>query len=178
MIFLVIGLAACGSGTSDPPLEPAGQPSTEREHGSGDVTPSTDLASDYEFEPYPGSTWYGPGGEEIPEESNIINAITGPEHCEWQEGVMMHVGWPPGHDAADASESRQYFRDPKKVFPQFSLMTTYDGDVELPKGAEYTGYRTDFMELWLDEKDKAAAYLVFSDHVERWPRAKEIIACA
>ena len=163
----MIGLAACGPGTSEPPPD-----------SSPGAVPATELESDYEFEPYPGSTWYGPDGEEIPDESSIINAITGPDHCDWEAGVMMHVGWPPGHDAADISESRQYFRDPEKVFPQDSLMTSYDPEVQLPDGAEYTGYRTDFMELWLDEKDNTAAYLVFADHIERWPRGTEVIACA
>ena len=93
-------------------------------------------------------------------------------------GVMMHVGWPLGHDAADISESHQYIRDPEKVFPQDDLMTTFGADVDLPKGAEYTGYRTEFMELWLDEDDNAAAYLVFADHVELWPRASDVIASA
>lgn len=142
-----------------------------------DGSPSTDLASDYDFEPFPGNTWYGRDGEEISHETNIINAITGPEHCEWESAVMMHVGSPLGHDAESVSESRQYMRDPQKVLPQENLMTQFQDDVKLPKTANYTGYRTDFMELWLDPNDRAAAYLVFSDHVERWPRAKDTIAC-
>ncbi len=138
----------------------------------------TELETEYEFEAFPGSRWYGPDGEEISQEANIINAITGPEHCDWQSAAMMHVGWPLGHDAADISESRQYLRDPEGVFERDSLMTTFDADIDLPPRAEYTGYRTDFMELWLAEKDDAAAYLVFADHVERWPRAEQPIACA
>lgn len=141
-------------------------------------SPSSPLASDYEFEPFPGSTWYGPDGEAISRDTNIINAITGPDHCDWESGVMMHVGWPLGRDAADISESRQYIRDPEKVFPQGNLMAEFEADVELPNKAKYTGYRTDFMELWLDRDDRAAAYLVFADHVERWPRASDTIACA
>jgi hypothetical protein len=57
-------------------------------------------------------------------------------------------------------------------------MTAFDPDIELPQRAEYTRHRTDFMELWLDPSDEAAAYLVFADHVERWPWAKESIGCA
>lgn len=75
------------------------------------------LAADYEFEPYPGSQWYAPDGEAVPKESGVINAITGPGHCGWESGVILHLGWPLGHEAVDSSESRQYFRDPKKVFP-------------------------------------------------------------
>lgn len=66
----------------------------------------------------------------------------------------------------------------KRSSPQGSLITTFDAETQLPKGAQYTGYRTDFMELWLDPNNHAAAYLVFADHVERWPRANDTVACA
>ena len=165
---LVVTLAAC-SPIHDPgpePKHPAGKPVVN------------DLVSDFDFEPYPGSQWYGPDGDEVPMDSNVINAITGPDHCDWQSGVMMHVGWPLGHDAADISESRQYFRDPESVFPHKGFMAKFGEDVKLPREAEDTGFRTDFMELWLVPGDDTAAYLVFSDHVERWPRSKEVVACA
>lgn len=167
LVGALIALVACGSDTTGPRSVDA----------AGDA-PSSRLETDYRYEPYPGSQWYGPDGHEVPMESNVINAITGPDHCDWEGAVIMHVGWPPGHDAADASESRQYLRDPERIFPRGSLMTRFDPDVELPERAEYTGYRTDFMELWLDKKNDKAAYVVFADHVELWPRAGEIIACA
>jgi hypothetical protein len=135
------------------------------------------LAPEARFVPFPGVQWYGPEGDEISFETNIINAITGPDHCEWETGVMMHVGWPLGRDAKDASESHQYFRDPEGVFRQDDFMTSYSEDVQLPDKAKNTGYRTDFMQLWLVPGETKAAYLVFSDHVERWPRSREIIAC-
>jgi hypothetical protein len=136
------------------------------------------LRRDFEFEPFPGSRWYGPDGEPVPDESNVVNAITGPDHCGWESGVMLHLAWPVGREAGDASETRQYLRDPSSVFPSDDLQATFDDDVVLPDGAEYTGYRTDFMELWLPPDDGAhAAYLVFADHVERWPRAGDTIAC-
>ncbi|HEV3471603.1 MAG TPA: hypothetical protein VG408_00140 [Actinomycetota bacterium] len=167
MIIGLLSLASCTSG----PQGPVSQPTTEG-------VAKTGLEADYEFEAFPGSRWYGPNGDEIPVEGNIINAITGPEHCDWQSAVMMHMGWPPGHDAADISESRQYLRDPEGIFEKDMLMTSFDANVELPERAEYTGYRTDFMELWFDQEDDDAAYLVFANHVERWPRAEEPIACA
>lgn len=135
------------------------------------------LESDYEFEPYPGSRWYGPDGEPISEKTNIINAITGPDHCNWESAVMMHVGWPPGHDAADASESHQFIRDPEGVIDK-KLAARFENDVTLPTAAENSGYRTDFMELWFDANDMDSAYLLFADHTERWPRANEVVACA
>ncbi len=167
MIIGLLSLAACTPAAREPaPPQTADGPA------------ETELETDYEFEAFPGNRWYEPDGDEIAQEANIINTITGPDHCDWQSGVMMHVGWPLGHDAADTSESRQYLRDPEAVFPADSFMTTFDADTELPPRAEYTGYRTDFMELWLAENDETAAYLVFADHVERWPRAEEPIACA
>ena len=171
LVTLLILLAACGpTPNGSPRVEPAAAP----DDGPASESP---LARDYEFEPYPGSRWYAPDGSVVPDRSNVINAITGPDHCEWQAGVMMHLGWPPGHDAKHSGEARQYLRDPEGVFPQYALMTPYDGAASLPDGAEYTGYRTDFMELWLDPDDHKAAYLVFADHVERWPRTSDTIAC-
>jgi hypothetical protein len=167
LIIGLLGLSACSNATGEaPPLQ--------RTKG----VPETELQTEYEFEPYPGSRWFGPDGDEIAKDSNIINAITGPEHCNWQSAVMMHVGWPLGHDAADISEARLYLRDPEQVFFRDTPMSTFDADADLPERAKYTGYRTDFMELWLAKKDDAAAYLVFVDHVERWPRSEDAIACA
>lgn len=167
LLIGLIALASCSSSTTEPK---ALRPTDGR-------APTTQLQTDYEFEPYPGSRWYGPDGEEISEDTNIINAIIGPEHCDWQSAVMMHVGWPLGQDAADASKSRQYLRDPDDVFSPESLMTSFDADVDLPARAEFTGFRTDFMELWLEPGNETAAFLVFADHVEQWPQAKETIAC-
>ena len=133
--LLVLGACSTPSEPADETIGAPNEPASER------------LDASYEFEPYPGSRWYDPNGEEIPDESNVINAITGPDHCDWEAGVIMHVGWPMGRDAENISQSRQYFRDPEKVFPQGSLRTHFDGDTEVPKGAENTGYRTDFMEL-------------------------------
>ena len=137
------------------------------------IEPDGPLSEEVVFEPYPGTQWYGRDGEPIPAESEVINAISGPEHCGWESGVILHLRWPP---ESDSSELRQYFRDPQGVFPQDSLLATFDPDVELPDSAVDTGYRTEFMELWLDTGNDSVAYLVFAKHNERWPRG-EHIAC-
>ena len=165
-----------------PALEPAGrfctEDHTEREPGFAATTDGNPmLQPESQFEPYPGNTWYGPDGP-IPAESGIINVIQGPEHCAWDSAALLHVGWPIEHDAADASESRQFVRDPQGVLPQDSLMSKFDDSAILFGGAEYTGYRTDFIELWLFPQDDTGAFLMFADHVEWWPRAEEPIACA
>ena len=145
---------------------------------TGGRAAETELVADFEFEDYPGSQWYGPDGEKIPKKAEIINVITGPEHCEWQSSATMHVGQPLGDPAADSTESDQYIRDPERVLPQGPLKSKLELDARLPNGAEFTGFRTDFMELWLDPTDDSAAYLVFAQHVERWPKARDVIACA
>lgn len=136
------------------------------------IEPGAPLSREVAFEPYPGVQWYAPDGEPVPDKSETINAITGPDHCDWESGVILHLRWPD----AD-SELRQYFRDPDGVFPQSGLLSSFDAGAALPAGAEYTGYRTDFMQLWLDATEDSVAYLVFADHTERWPRGEDI-ACA
>lgn len=163
-VILLLALGACASSA------PEADPDAVSKEATGA------LSSEYRYEEFPGSRWYGPDGEPVSHETNIINVITAPEHCGWERAVMMHVGWPPGHDAADVSESRQFLRDPENVIG-FDAMTTFDGDAELPRDAEFTGYRTDFMKLWLSRANQSAAYLEFADHVERWPRAKDVVAC-
>ena len=66
----------------------------------------------------------------------------------------------------------------KRVLPQEPLLSRLELDATLPDDAEFTSYRTDFMELWLDPDDDTAAYLVFARHVERWPKSKGAIACS
>jgi hypothetical protein len=158
-------------------LEAAGDGPKRLVRLNPDGTIHATLESNYEFEEYPGSRWYGPDGEPVSEKTNIINAITGPEHCGWQTAVMMHVGWPPGHDASDASESHQFIRDPEGAIGD-EFTARFDRDAEPPPSAKNSGYRTNFMELWLDPQDTDSAYLIFSDHAEKWPRAREIVACA
>jgi hypothetical protein len=136
------------------------------------MEPGAPLSQDVAFKPYPGVQWYAPDGDPVPEKSEKINAITGPEHCAWESGVILHLRWPLG---SDSGELRQYFRDPEGVFPQTELEATFDQDAQLPQSATNSGYRTDFMKLWFDPKDDAAAYLVFADHTERWPRGE--LAC-
>lgn len=139
------------------------------------------------FVPYPGSEWYGPDGEPLPMEEERINVITGPDHCEWEAAVMLHMNWPPGSSEKDAQEDLQYIRDPQDVIGS-PMAERFVGDTSLPPGARYTGYRTDFMELWVRTYHRGMPvvatasppdriYLVFADRVESWPRAKSMIAC-
>ena len=63
-----------------------------------------------------------------------------------------------------------YFRDPAGVMSN-STTTTFDAAAKLPSTAADTGFRTAIWSLWIDPgKD---AYVVATDHAERWPRSKE-----
>ena len=139
------------------------------------------------FLPYPGSQWFGPDGSVLPTEEEIMNVITGPDHCEWQSAAMLHTTWPLGTAPEKGSSRLQYIRDPKGVMDA-RLAKLFQQDVSLPGGTRYTGYRTDFMELWVrtyhrgmpvakTSRPPDRIYLLFADRVESWPRAKDMIAC-
>jgi hypothetical protein len=131
--------------------------------------------------PVIGSRWDGPWtdrrGREVRED--VISTYEGAEHCEWDSAVFLHVGWPLGRAARDASEARQYIRDPEGLFED-EVRLPFDDDAALPRHAEYTGYHLGDVELWLSPTDAAkAVYLVDDGDVERWTRPRrESIACA
>lgn len=165
-----------------PALEPAGsfctEDHTEREPGfAATAGGNPALESEFQFEPYPGSPWYGPDGEPVPPKSGIINVIRGIQHCGWESAAMLHLSRPIGTPHQEDPMTYQYLRDPNSVFPVESLLSRFKGNATLFGGSEYTGYRTDFMELWLMPTDDTGAFLMFSDHVEWWPRAEEPFAC-
>lgn len=121
--------------------------------------------------------WSGPAGDPVP--TGVVNVIRGPEHCDWQSSLWLHLGWPVGTPAETASDIRQYVRDPGGVLPEsVEKEASLALDAELPEAAEPTGYDVNTVELWLGEDGgDDAVYVVFADHVERWPRTAEVIAC-
>jgi len=163
-------VALCGVGSLFVLLRPSGAVDPE-------VGPASTLSSTYEFEPYPGSQWYEEDGDPLPPRSGVVAASLGPAHCELEELVLLNLGWPLGTDSRSSAEALQFVRDPGGVVSDETLESAYDEAASLPKNAEYTGYHTDFMELWLQPGDVSAAYLVFSEHVEQWPRSTSHIGC-
>ena len=114
--------------------------------------------------------WHDQAGDPVP-----VARLThhpGPEHCGWQDVTFLSAGGPGG---------TQYVADRSGEFAGEGLLrTTYDGDVVLPDDATDTGYEYDTWHLWL-AGDRSSAYIVDVDdpsRVERWPAAKEQIACA
>lgn len=109
-------------------------------------------------------------------DTDVVSVVRGPSHCGWESAFLLHLGWPLGSSAGDDTQMRQYVRDPSDVLgfgDQLEVQT------ELPAGAVDTRFRVDDVELWIGPHGgDDAVYLVFRDHVEKWPRSTEIFACA
>lgn len=119
----------------------------------------------------PGPQWFDRDRRPL-DRIKVVSSLNGPEHCGWERAVLLHVQWPPGAD-----ERRQYARDPVGVLGRSGLTKRFDPDAELPNGATATGYHTQDVELWLADGHGDYAYLVFEEHVERWPRVVPPVGC-
>lgn len=122
------------------------------------------------------AAWKDRRGRELPEK--VVATYRGPEHCEWQSAVFLHLGWPLGREATEPDASRTYIRDAEGLFEE-QLRVAFDEDVDLPPDAEYTGYHRDDVQLWISpEEAENAVYIVRGGRAERWPRPVEEFACA
>lgn len=111
--------------------------------------------------------WTDARGRRVP--VTDVRSSDGPEHCDWQDIVFLHVG--AGKDA------QQYLRDTRGELAELTRGRYAEG-VDLPDSAEPTGWRRAGRELWL-VPDAVAAYLVAvgdRGDVERWPGA-DGVAC-
>lgn len=90
----------------------------------------------------------------------------------------MTMGWPLGTVPRNDLVARQYIRDPDNRFSKLT-MAEFEDDVALPSDAFDTGYRYGSDELWVSIKSvDRMVFVLRGDRVERWPRARELIACA
>jgi hypothetical protein len=117
----------------------------------------------------PTQVWTDDAGVRVPT-SEIVSS-PGPEHCDWQDLIFLTLG------DGDRDSARHYVGDGPAGDLQSMLLATYAAAAPLPTDAEDAGYRRDGLELWLTDD---AAYLVAPGDAEgeRWPRAREPIACA
>jgi hypothetical protein len=161
--LVLLLLAGCGS-------------STVTATPGADVHRPGSRVADYFSPPeeFPGPTWSRSGH---PVDGREVNSIAGPSHCDWQQAVMMHVGWPLGTVSKDMAHARQYIRDPQGVIDQKYRALLGQASV-LPPDAVDTGYRLASLELWTAPSDPDSAYLKVADDIERWPPADPPIACA
>jgi hypothetical protein len=113
--------------------------------------------------------WEDASGARIPVAE--VRSSPGPEHCDWQDITFLNLG-------ADDRNVEQYVRDTDGEFADWTT-TRYDGAAVLPEDATDTGFHREGRGLWLGTRPDAA-YLVSLDDpadVERWPAAREQIAC-
>ncbi len=113
--------------------------------------------------------WQNATGDRVP--VTKIQSYPGPEHCNWQNITFLTLD--------TNNHERQYLRDTTGRLRQM-LATTFDATATLPKQATDTGFERDGRRLWL-HPEGMAAYLVDNtnpNNVERWPAAKERVACA
>jgi hypothetical protein len=135
----------------------------------------------------PTATWLQPDGEPAdrgPREFEV-RGQTGASHCDWENVVFLAIAWPlgtPYEAGPGAPPFRQYVRDAHDDLGAAAQYLTgeSDLDVDLPPGAQNTGYHTEEgAELWFgpDNGDEFV-YIAVDGDVERWPRAGPHIACA
>jgi hypothetical protein len=109
-----------------------------------------------------------------------LNVTYGPDHCDWDEIVMLDLSWPLGTEVTVYTEDvRQYARDADGTFGD-RLRTTFAADVEAPEDVTDTGYHRQGNRLLVGPTSAAGAvYVARPDGtVERWPRVVPPAICA
>jgi hypothetical protein len=113
--------------------------------------------------------WLDDSGHRVPVAT--VRSERGPAHCDWQDLTFLSLG--PDRRGA------QFVRDAGGELRAF-LHSAFDPRATLPENAKDTGYHRGGRRLWL-AADGRAAYLVAvgdPDDVERWPGAKDRVACS
>ena len=116
-----------------------------------------------------GDAWQTAAGEDV--EEAIVSTGTG---CPEDDAIFLHLGWPLGTPQL-LGPARQYVRDPSGTIVSGS--GPFDPTAKLPDSARFSGYRRGDAELWLGSDVDEFVYLVFDDHVERWPRMVDPVGC-
>lgn len=107
-----------------------------------------------------------------------ITLTAGPSQCGFDSLALMTMGWPLGTVPKNDMFARQYIRDPGNRFSD-QTMVAFEENAALPPDAFDTGYRYGSDELWVSiESVDQMVFVRRGDRVERWPRARELFACA
>jgi hypothetical protein len=158
---LVIAVAAALvyprlGGVGDRPVPPA--PTSAAPSFTPSIPPS--LAPSATLGPL-GRTWFDAAGAIVPP-STLFESIA-PAHCGWESATMLRV------------YDRLFIRDPEGVLADHEL-ETYDPDIALPADARSTEYHEGDRRIWRGS-DPNAIYVVYPDHVERWPAEEPGFGC-
>lgn len=109
-----------------------------------------------------------------------LNVTYGPDHCDWDEIVMLDLSWPVGTAVTAYTEDvRQYARDVDGILDD-GLRTTFAPEVEAPEDVIDTGYHRQGNRLLVGPTSAADAVYVArpGGTVERWPRVVPPAICA
>lgn len=138
--------------------------------------PFGSVATAFDVTPaYPGYAWTRQG-RSVGERELVT--IAGPDHCGWGSATVLFIVWPPGTMAPDASQARQYIRDPQGVMGG-RYRELLERDAKLPADARPTGYRLGAIELYLSPSDDDRwISVVGPTNIERWPRSDPMTLCA
>lgn len=118
-----------------------------------------------------GDSWTDAQGDNA--QDALIHSTLGATHCDWESVVFLYVRW------RGAQQRMMYVRDPDGKTGTSSFQTTFARSISLPRTARFSGFRREEVELWMSEATfKREVYLVFTDRVERWPRADPEFGCA
>jgi hypothetical protein len=114
--------------------------------------------------------WRDADGDRLPE--TTVYSAHGHEHCGTENVWVIGVG----RDRLGGSEpgGELFLRDPDAALvehlgPYRRPEEPFQPDADVPHDATDTGYRNGDAELWL-AANHSAAYLIFEDRTERWPK--------
>jgi hypothetical protein len=108
-----------------------------------------------------------------------LTAAAGPSHCGWDSTTFLEIGWPPGTQATNSSQQRQYVRDPRGIINTTHKLGNWSKNPVLPRDAFDTGYRYGALRLYFAPSDEESyAYLVAPRDSERWPRSDPPTLCS
>lgn len=128
--------------------------------------------------------WRDPSGEPLPRgQPFVMDVWQGPTHCGWGMLVFLVVTWPlgtevPGPFMSDRRTHMFVRLSTAGALPASDFATTFDGRAILPADARDAGFHRNGWHLWVDDSAiDRAVWLVHDETVERWPAAKQVVAC-
>ena len=185
-VVLGLVLAAPGACTSD---EVAVEPTSKAPVGPGGTPVTTGpglTSSSRAVEPDGGPItpdwtireWKTVDGR--PVSDKIIFARPGPEHCGWETVTFLSFGTPIGTEKSSGSDTQTFTRDPYGDLNRGAWqLVQFDGNAELPGDAEFSGYVSHGVALWISpSRLETEVCMVDGFKVEKWPRMDPSVGCA
>lgn len=162
-VLVLVVTAACGSPTPSPSVSTSA-PSASAARVA--LPPPQARA-------YPGNPWIFQG-QRVP--TDVLSLTVGPDVCGYGGLLLLTMANHLGQPALTSDDARQYVRDPDN---QFATIGRFEPSVDRPSDAVFSGYRYGSMELWTSgEAGEDVVFMGREGIWERWPRARELFACA